>query len=391
MTKRMILLGIVGLAIVAAGCGKSPVVGVVLPRTGDASSYGASIESGMQLAINDARERGTLPAEFEVHWADSESSPAKAASEFRRLVEEYGVKMVVGAATSAEAEAIIPVADDLNIVCLSPSASKPGLARQSKMFYRIYPSDELEGLTIADFIEGRMRSESALLLTGNDEYVQGIEPEFRKEFVDAGSGTISDRVSVLEENWEQDLRRILRDAPPEVVLVIAYSRETLNAIRAIRAEGYQGRIITTSAFFTEDILDEAGDDAEGVFFPLPPFDRTAQTEPVESFVARYLDTYDLAPDVFAAHGYDAMNLAIQVLSIASPTETAEIEKALRFGVGDTPGVTGSVIFDDFGDVKHYHTMFTYFEGRVITYKKYIEIVRGRILEGVKDTLNLESN
>jgi branched-chain amino acid transport system substrate-binding protein len=387
--NRTLALVVVAVACVAVGCGSDPVIGVVLPQTGDASSYGSSIESGMELAIDDARERGTLPEGFQVFWADSGSSPEQAAAEFRRLVEEHGVKMVLGAATSAEAQAIIPVADAMNVVCLSPSASKPGLAKQSKMFYRIYPSDELEGLAIAKFINERMRTERVHLLVGNEEYVGGIEPEFQKEFVKARGGVISARVNLLEDGWENEVQRFLREDPPTVVLVIAYSRETLETIRALRDEGYQGRIITSSAFFTEDILDEAGEDAEGVFFPLPPFERTAPTGPIEGFVARYLKTYNLAPDIFAAHGYDAMNLAIQAVTTARPTETPEIEKALRFGVGDIPGVTGAIIFDDYGDVKHYHTMFTFFEGRVITYKSYLKIVRDRILSDVKDVLDIE--
>ena len=126
-----LMLGLVG---VLAGCSSKPVVGVLLPTTGAAASYGESIESGIRLALSVAREPKQLPSdsktiqlppEFEVVWADTGSDPGRAAAELRRMVEEREVKMVIGGATSAEALALIPELDDLEIVCLSPSASAP--------------------------------------------------------------------------------------------------------------------------------------------------------------------------------------------------------------------------------------------------------------------------
>ena len=58
-----------------SGCGGKPIVGVILPTTGAAASYGESIESGMRLALSDARERAGLPTGFEVVWADSGIRP----------------------------------------------------------------------------------------------------------------------------------------------------------------------------------------------------------------------------------------------------------------------------------------------------------------------------
>ena len=98
---------------ILSGCGSKPVVGVIMPTTGAAASYGESIESGMRLALSDARERGVLPTGFEVIWVDTGSDPALAVTELQKMVAEHDVKMVIGGATSAEAIALIPEADEL--------------------------------------------------------------------------------------------------------------------------------------------------------------------------------------------------------------------------------------------------------------------------------------
>jgi branched-chain amino acid transport system substrate-binding protein len=369
-----------------SACSGKPIVGVILPTTGAAASYGESIESGIRLALSDARERGDLPAGFEVVWADTGSDPARAVVEFRKVVEERGAKMVIGGATSAEAVALIPVLDELDVVCLSPSASAPGLAQRSRLFFRIYPSDELEGHTAANFLFERLGKHDVLLFTGDTEYTRGIKPEFLKQYQEALGGTVVDDIALTEDGWQEVAAKVLARSRVEAVYAIGYAEEILSVVQFLSARGFEGRIVTTSAFYSGQVIREAGEAAEGVLFPLPPFDRTSEKEPVLSFVNQYMDTYERAPDVFAAHGFDAMGLTIQVMNIAKPPETLEILKALNYGVAEFMGVTGPILFDDYGDVKHYPMMFIVHGGQVLSYQRFLEAERRRILHQVQDLL-----
>jgi branched-chain amino acid transport system substrate-binding protein len=368
------------------GCSGKPIVGVILPTTGAEASYGESIESGIRLALADAREREGLPTGFEVEWADTGSDPLRAVAEFRKMVEERGVKLVIGGATSAEAMALIPELDELDVVCLSPSASAPGLAQQSRLFFRIYPSDELEGHTAANFLFERLGKHDVLLFTGDTEYTRGIKPEFLKQYQEALGGTVVEDVALTEEGWEEVATEVLAREGVEAVYAIGYAEEILSVVKFLSAQGFEGRIVTTSAFYIGQVIREAGEAAEGILFPLPPFDRTSEKEPVLGFVNRYMDTYERAPDVFAAHGFDVMGLAIQVMSLANPPETLEILKALNFGVAEFMGVTGPILFDDHGDVKHYPMMFIVKGGQVLSYQRYLDTERRRILNQVQDLL-----
>ncbi|MCG6947613.1 MAG: penicillin-binding protein activator [Acidobacteria bacterium] len=376
-----------GLAGLLSGCSGTPVVGVVLPTTGAAASYGESIESGIRLALAGSRERNELPSGFEVLWADTGSDPDRAVAEFRRLVEEQDAKMVIGGATSAEAAAMIPEADRLEVVCLSPSASAPGLARQSRYFFRIYPSDELEGHTAANFLHERLGKHDVVLFTGDTEYVRGIKPEFLKQYQEALGGNVVADIELGQEGWKQNATEILNTSGVKAAYVVGYAEEILEVIQFLDALGFDGRIVTTSAFYSGQVIREAGTAAENVMFPLPPFDRTSEKEPVLSFVNKYMDSYQRAPDVFAAHGYDAMGLTIQVMNLANPPETMEILKALNFGVTEFMGVTGPILFDDYGDVKHYPMMFIVHGGQVLSYQRFLEAERRRIVNQVQDLLS----
>ena len=377
---------VVGLAGLLGGCSSKPVVGIILPTTGAASSYGGSIESGIRLALADARGRDEIPDGFEVLWADSGSEPGRAVAELRRMVDERDIKMVIGGATSAEAAALIPALDELEVVCLSPSASAPGLAQLSKYFFRIYPSDELEGHTAATFVFERLNRSKIVLFSGDTDYTRGIKPEFLKQYEEALGGTVVADVDLSGDDWTAKATRAISSGDVGAAYVVGYADEILEVIRFLRDQGFTGRIVTTSAFYIGDAIREAGPAAEGVLFPLPPFDRTSEKEPVLSFVNRYMETYQRAPDVFAAHGYDAMGFTIKVFTMAKPPETHEILGALNYGVAEYNGVTGPILFDDYGDVKHYPKMFIVNDGQVLSYSRYLETERRRILNQVQDLL-----
>ncbi len=374
------------LSVVLVGCGSKPVVGVLLPTTGEAGTYGEAIESGVRLAISDARDREELPTGFDVAWVDTESDPARAVSELRRLVTERGVKMVIAGATSTEAQAIVEVLDELEVVCLSPTVSTPGISQRSKLFFRIFPSDELEGHTAARFMFDRLGQTRAVVFSGPGDYAAGIEPEFLNQFVEALGGEIVARIDLDDGDWRAASDPVMSASGVGAVYIIGYAQQILEVVLHLRETGYSGKIVTTSAFFNDQVINTAGPAAEGILFPLPPFDRTSDKEPVLGFVNRYMDALGKAPDVFAAHGYDAMWLTIQVMTIAKPPDTNNIRKAFHFGMNELMGVTGPILFDDYGDVKHYPKMFIVKDGQVLSYQRYITTERERILREVQDLL-----
>ena len=381
------VMGMVLVAGLLGGCNSKPIVGVILPSTGAAASYGESIESGIRLALADARTQEQIPEGFEVVWADTGSDPERAVAELRTMASEHDVKMVIGGATSAEAMAMLPELDDLEIVCLSPSASAPGLASRSRMFFRIYPSDELEGHTAGNFLYERLGKHRALLFTGDTEYTRGIKPEFLKQYEESLGGTVVDTMTLAEDDWRERAAAVLDRKSVDAAYVIGYAEEILDVVLFLHERGFAGRIVTTAAFYSGQVIREAGEAAEGILFPLPPFDRTSEKEPVLSFVNRYMNAYERAPDVFAAHGYDAMGLTIRIMNFAKPPKTMEILKALNFGVSEYMGVTGPILFDDHGDVKHYPKMFIVKGGQVLSYQRYLETERRRILNQVQELLS----
>jgi branched-chain amino acid transport system substrate-binding protein len=368
---------------VLSGCGTSPVVGILLPTTGSASDYGESMKNGIELALEFDQE--VVPADYEVLWADTASDPQTGAAELKRLADQ-GAKIFVAGTTSATAAALLPMLDDTDTIAVSPSASAPQLTKDSRRFFRVFASDELEGRRAGRFLYDDRDKTSVLIYSSDSAQAHGIEPPFRLVFEQAMGGKIVGRVVIGSENWQEESADLLAAGAPEAVYVIGYSDTTVQALQHLREKGYDGLICATSAFYTADVLVEHPDLVEGVFFPQPAFDMKSDSQLVQDFVTTYRQRFGGDPDIYAAHAFDAMRVVNWASAKTKRFSATDLRKALAFEIKEFPGVTGIIQFNDYGDVHHNPIMFIIRNGEVLNYERYIEEEKAKIRERIKDLL-----
>ena len=372
------LAAAVTVLVLASGCNPAVRVAVVVPETGEAAVYGASVKSGVKLAFDVAQAARWAPQGLEVFYRDSGSDPTRAATAAEALFED-GALLVIGGVTSAEAKAMIPVADRLSRVLLSPSASAPELAGRSPYFFRVYPSDDLEGVKAADFLVLVRRTRTVLILQEDNDYTRGLLPVFVGELGSHGARVVAS-LRLGERGWEGLLREALARHAPDSAYVCGYGEAILGALRALRSLGFRGTICTTSAFGAGSVLQRAGSLAEGVFFPLASLDVASQQEPVRTFVARYRKIYNLVPDIYAAHGYDAALTAMYALGGLSERTGVAVRRRLLALAGRS-GVMGPLAFDDYGNIKHTLRNHWIHAGRVEDYDSYLQREKERAAPG----------
>jgi branched-chain amino acid transport system substrate-binding protein len=380
LVKSLLILVAVGLV---SACGRNPIVGVLLPMTGSASTYGDSMKKGIDLALDEAQ--GHLPKGFQVVWADTASDPQTGVAELERLANE-GARLVVAGTTSGTAQAFLPHLEDFDVVVVSPSASAPNLTKDSSLFFRVFASDELEGRRAGRFLYEDQDKTSVLIFTEDSAQARGIEPPFRQVFETAMGGTVVGRVLVTDPDWQQEAADLLAAYRPASVYIIAYGDKTIEVLRYLREKGYDGTICVSSAFYTGDIIKNYPDLVEGIFFPQPAFDVKSEGTLVQSFVEAFRKRYQEDPDIYAAHAYDAMRLAIFVAKETRVYATPEIRKTLAFGVEEFPGVTGTIQFNDYGDVRHNPIIFIVKNGEVLNYERYIKEEKEKIRDRIKELL-----
>jgi branched-chain amino acid transport system substrate-binding protein len=355
------------LALALAGCpGRGIRIGVVLPLTGHAAVYGTAIQRGVELAHEESgKSLDGKPVELVT--VDSGSDPERAKKELREIYKD-GALVAIGGVTSAEALAMVDVADEEGRTLLSPSASLPKLTGISENFYRIFPSDFAEGTVMARYAYDDLRLRNGVILAKEETYAKGIQKIFADEFQRKG-GKIVETIEFPPNTAEfaalADRATMLK---PDFVYVAAYAQEASRAIRDLRANQFTGLILTTSSFAAAETIAETGAAAEQAYFTQTSFDTEGDISPQQAaFVKAFKARYGTLPDLYAAHGYDALNVIYEAYRQGG-TSALSFWKGLR-GVREMAGVTGTLQFDEKGDVQKFPHVYVIRNGKALDIEK----------------------
>ena len=376
------LSGLVLLGAGLLGCRADKPVkfGAVLPLTGPVEAYAVAIKRGIEIAYEQAKDDPRLERGITLEILDSETDPEKAAELLEQLYDS-GALAAIGGVTSAEALEMVEVADQEDRILVSPSASSPELTGMSRNFFRVFPSDFVEGTKMGSFASNTLKIADVMILANVSPYGRGIQGVFASEFERHGGEVLE----VLEFQSNTDLSGLVErvtTVQPDAVYLAAYWEDLVELIRQLREAGYEGKILTTSAFASAKAVAEAGQYAEDVIFTQTIFDLATASGEVQNFVQTYQDRYDETPDLYAAHGYDAMRVLVEALAEGG-TLPSELWKGIR-GIRSMPGATGTIQFDEKGDVQKYPRVYVIKDGEPLNYEQHVERIRRAFQERMRE-------
>ena len=376
-------LGVFAIVLAAAGCEQDKTIkfGAVLPVTGEASLYGEPVRKGVELAFEHLLAEQDYPYELSLEIVDTEGDPEKGKILLDQMYES-GALAVIGGVTTAEALQMVPVADEHDQVLISPSASTPQLTGISKYFYRVFPSDSREGATMGMFANQKLDKKRVVILAKEDVYAKGVQEVFKAEFEQFG-GEVLDLIEFPSVPGDlSGLVERVMTLDPDAVYLAAYADDLAQMIIGLRKLGYKGTIFTTSAFAAPGIIANVGQAAEGVFLTQAFFDTESEDPKTQKFVTAFRDKYGTEPDLYAAHGYDAMLVLSQAL-IEGGALKNDFWKGIR-SLRDFTGATGTIQFDERGDVQKFPRVYVVDKGSLVDYEAGVQAKRRKLLDRLRE-------
>ena len=381
MIRRISILSLIALAALGCPQDKTIRIGAILPLTGEGSVYGQPVKKGVELAFEHLQASDDFSLPIELTIEDSQSDPQKA----KELLEQQyknGALAVIGGVITPEALEMVSIADRYNQVLISPSASSPELTGISKNFYRVFPSDAREGATMGNFATQKLKAERVVILAKEHEYARGIQQQFREQFEQFG-GEVLELIEFpsVPSDLSGLVERVMT-LEPDAVYLAAYAPDIAKMIVGLRDLGYKGTIFTTSAFASPEIIEQVGKPAEGVFLTQAAFDTETEDPKVQSFVSAYREKFGVNPDLYSAHGYDSMLVLAEAAKPGDflPAEFWSKIRALR----DFAGATGTVQFDERGDVQKFPRVYVVNNGSLIDYEAEVERRRKALLQRLRE-------
>jgi branched-chain amino acid transport system substrate-binding protein len=369
--RRVVVITFLAAALLAAGCSSEVKIGAVISETGAVAPYGNQVTRGLDLALEEINaEGGFKGGPIQLIYRDDGTNPETGREAVLDLINEEGVKIIIGAVSSPVTLEIAPICEKEEVLLLSPTASAPRISEAGEFIFRNYPSDILEGTAMADFAQRRGVRRVAIFALDN-EFGSGLAEVFTRRF-ESKSRRVVKTFRITEEDKASfpDMIREIKEQEPQGVYLVAYEEIMTELLEQLQAASCKGLKMGSGAV-TEDLIERAGEAAEHLIYPQPVFEPDSDDPAVRAFVEAFRAKYSREPDIYAAHGYDALKLIVQSMRNTGFALTDEVRRGLH-GLKAFPGAAGRTEFDERGDVVRYPRIFVIDEGRSVPYEKFEE-------------------
>lgn len=332
------------------GCGKrSPsdklkvTVGAVLPLTGPVASYGKNAKSGVDLAIQEIISEGKLS--IQVIYEDDEGKAQTALSAAKKLIYTDRVPLIIGEAASGLSLAIAPICNRNKVVLFSPISSAAELTEKGgEYFFRVCPSDAFQVRVLANWLLNENLTHVSLLFI-NNSWGTSLKDEFVSHY--SAQGGIILTIETCNEG-DRDLKsQLTKMLKPNAQAFVAftYGKEGGPFLRQARELGIKLPIYGGDVWGSPELLEAAGEAAEGVYFTFPA---SPKGEKYEAFAKKYKSAYGKEPDIYAAYAYDLAHIVANAFT--SEARRGEELRQFLISMPSFEGVTGITQFDKNGDV-----------------------------------------
>jgi branched-chain amino acid transport system substrate-binding protein len=360
------------LGLLTAGCSSDVKIGAVISETGAVGNYGKNVRRGIELALEEVNAEGGLfnGGQVVVIFKDDATIAERGKQVTQQLIDEDGVDLIIGAVSSRVTVAIAPICEKERVLLISPSASSPDISQAGHYIYRNYPSDIREGTSMAKFAKD-LGLEEVAIIAMDDEFGRGLREVFTQQYesrfrevvgsFDFTDGASNDFDAIVAQTVELE---------PDGIYLVGYEQEVSDLMTRLHSAGVESVIMTTSAI-TPNLVQLTGEASENVVFPQSPLELDSNEASVASFVEAYRDKYHVDPDVYAAHGYDALKLLVTAINAVERAHPDDVRIGLN-GIQNYEGAAGLTTFDKNGDVIRHPRIMIYRNGRAVPYDKFVE-------------------
>jgi ABC-type branched-subunit amino acid transport system substrate-binding protein len=378
MKKSGIIIGlivVVGLAVVfvlTQPKGEPGVIkiGAAMPLTGEGALYGEPQKLAAELAVEDINNKGGLLGKKVILIAqDDKAQPTEAVNIAHMFASRQDIIGVIGYPNSGNAIPASKILYERGIPYIATTPTNPLLTQQGfKNVFRFAPTDDMQGISDAEFIFNKLNTRSVVIIHDNTAYGKGIATYVKEHFQYLGGKVLMFDALIP---GEKDYRSILLKAAkykPGAIFYGGMMPEGAILVKQAEELGLKFKFVFGDGCFDEQFKKLAGTDCKNVYisFLAPPWENVPTAR---EFVNKYRARYGSVPP-FAPYGYDAMMVLAEAIRRAKSLNREKIIQTLHDPTFVVQGVTGEIKFNENGQTPGRRFYFYTFneKGRLVLYE-----------------------
>ena len=344
-------------------------IGHVGPISGSIAHLGKDNENAAKMAVEELNAKGVViggkKVKLELMLEDDAGDPKQGTAVAQKLA-DMKVSGVIGHLNSGTSIPASKIYSAAGIPQISPSATNPAFTRSGyKTTFRVVADDVHLGGTLGRYAVSTLKGKSIAVIDDRTAYGQGVAEEFIKAVKKAGGNVVGQEFTTDKATDFMPILTTLKGKNPDVIFFGGMDAVAGPMMRQMKNLGIKAKFMGGDGICSSELAKLAGDgmadgqvvcaEAGGV--------EGAQKAGLDKFNADYKKKFNIDVQVFAPYVYDALNVMVAAMVKAGSSEPAKYLPVLAKTEG-YKGVTGTISFDEKGDVKNGAlTLYTYKGGK----------------------------
>jgi len=340
----------------AAAAPAAPVVikvGHVAPLTGGIAHLGKDNENGARLAVDEINAAGGLKVgdktvKLELVAEDDKADPKEGTLAAQKLV-DAGVVAVVGHLNSGTSIPASKIYADANITQISPSATNPKLTEQGfKTAFRVVANDNQQGSVLANYAITEMKAKTIAIIDDRTAYGQGLADVVERVAKEKGIKVVAREFTTDKATDFNAILTKVRATKPDVVMYGGMDATAGPMAKQMKQLNIKAPMLAGDGVCSPEFIKLAGD-AAGLLTCSMAGEAVEKLAKGEEFKTKYKAKFNQDVQIYSPYSYDAVYVIAEAMKRAGSADRAAITGAMP--ATNYAGVTGTVSFDEKGDIK----------------------------------------
>src|SRR3990172_1372926 len=310
MKRLLSLAALVGAAVSIAGCGggeddNTTPVAIVGPVTGQYASFGAQMQNGGEMAVEDINAAGgVLGKKLDLDIGDDACDPKQAVAVANQMTGN-NVALVAGHYCSGSSIPASKVYAEANMVQISPASTNPAFTddRAGPNIYRVCGRDDQQGSVAGKYLAAHFADKNIAIIDDKTAYGKGLADETKKAMNAAGKQEVMTESYTAAEKDYSALVSKLKQANIDVIYFGGYHTEAGLIIRQMRDQGMNTILMGGDALITQEFWTITGDAGEGTLMTFSPDPRK---NPAAAEVVKRFQDKGVEPEGYVLYTYAAI-------------------------------------------------------------------------------------
>jgi ABC-type branched-subunit amino acid transport system substrate-binding protein len=310
---------------------------------------------------------------------DTKGDPEEAVRGLRELVEEEKVMAVIGPLSSRTAEPVAQEAQKLGVPLITLTQKKD-ITSQGGMIFRNFMTPAKEVEKLLSLATGDLGLRRFAILYPENSYGKYLMTLFWDRLIESG-GTVTAVESYPENETDfadqikkmaglyyprpasaEDVKKPQKgekgedsEEPEPIIDFDAifipdnYQNVAMIAAHLAYHDVKNVQLIGTSLWHSPQILEMGEDYLQGAFFTTG-YSELSDRPGVREFAEDYRQSFETAPGILAASGYDTIRFLKELMLKAHINSRNDLQREILLSRG-FEGVTGEIFFDETGEVQ----------------------------------------